>query len=340
MTKQNLCQILGLVLLIGLAACKGHSPAEAGNDNPVFQSDPQLKKITDVLIQSPNDAALYVKRGALLHARRMDSLALKDYVRATTLDSSKSEYFSAVADLMFEHKDITGAIAWIQKSIKVNPQDHKSHVKIGKLFLYLKDFPNSIKELDVALRQDVHDPEAYFLKGLNYKYMKDTNRAMSNFYTALNQQPDYKDALVQLGLIYSVKKDSLALRFLDNAYAADSTDVFPLYARGVFFQNNHELERAKQEFRRCVLRNSHFVDAYFNTGYILLRQDSLQKALRQYDIATKIDYANPTAFYNRGFCYEALDSMPQAVADYKRALAMDTSYKSPKEALVRLKVKI
>jgi len=328
--------VISLLVVFG---CKNHTGNNGGgNTDPFFQSDPELKKITNQIISTPGDAALYYSRGGMLHRMQMDSLAMQDYKMAASLDSTKAEYFSAIGDLLFEHKDISGSVQWIQKAIALNPQDRKARLKIAKLFLYIHQYPNAIKEIDIALRKDVYDPEGYYLKGMVYKYMKDTARAISNFQTAIQVSPEYRDAIIQLGLIYSDRKDSIALRYFDNAYKIDSNDVFPIFAKGVFYQNNHNYEQAKEEYRKCIIRNNHYVDAYFNMGYILMQQDSVQKSYRQYDIATKIDYTNPTAYYNRGVCDEIMDSIKQAVEDYRKALALDTGYNSPKVALKRLKV--
>jgi Tfp pilus assembly protein PilF len=71
-------------------------------------------------------------------------------------------------------------------------------------------------------------------------------------------------------------------------------------------------------------------------GYILLQEDSTQKAWRQYDLAIKTDPSNPYAYYNRGLCSEIMDSLANAVADYRTAQKLDTSYANPREALKRL----
>ena len=329
--------LFGIILLAGCNNNNGKAPA--GDIDPVFQSDPNLKNITEEIKQSPKDATLYFKRGSMLHKRQLDSLAIKDYKTASSLDTNRAEYYSAVGDLLFENKDITGSVEWIQKAIARNPTDRKAHLKIAKLFLYLKDYPKAFAEINIVLRQDVYNPEAYFLKGMIYKDAKDTAKAISNFQTAVQVSPDYKDAIVQLGLLYSAKKDPIALKYLENAYKMDTTDVFPMFAIGVYYQDNKDNARAKEQYKKCILRDRHFADAYFNMGYILMQEDSVEKSYRQYDIVTKIDPRNPTAYFNRGLCSEMLDSMKKAVADYKMALSLDPTYNSPKEALKRLKVK-
>lgn len=323
--------ILGILLFVSCTDNKKNA-----EQNPFFNSDPALKEVTASIAKSPNDAALYFSRGKMLHKLRQDSLAISDFKMASSLDTNNAVYYSAVGDILFENKDLDGSVEWLQKAINKNPTDPKAHLKIAKLFLYMKAHPKAFEQINIVLRKDVYNPEAYFLKGMIYKDMNDTGRAISSFQTVLQIAPDYKEAVVQLGLLYSAKNDSLAMKYLDNAYKMDSSDVFPIYARGVYYQNHKDFDKAKSEFRKCIVKNTHFVDAYFNMGYILMQQDSIQKSFSFYDLAVKLQPDNPTGYYDRGVCYEMLNKVPEAVNDYKTAAKLDTGYASPKAALKRL----
>ncbi len=326
--------LLSFCLLLLFAACK-HTQGPT-DDSPVYRSDPRLKDVTDKIKSSPNDASLYFTRGKMLAKLNEDTLALRDFKRASALDSSNSTYYSAIGDLLFENKDIAGSVEWLQKAIKINPKDPKAHLKIAKMFLFTQDYPKAFEQINVVLRQDIYNPEAYFLKAMVYKDMKDTTKAITNFQTAVQVDPNFKEAVLQLGLIYSARNDPMAIKYLDNAYRMDSSDVYPVFARGVYYQNNNDLITAKQLYRRCIILNTHFVDAYFNLGYLLMQQDSVEKAFRMYDLVTKMQPDNPTAYYDRGVCNEMMKKITEAAADYKRAITLDTSYQSPRIALKRI----
>ena len=323
--------IFGLLLFI---SCKNKNASD--KYNPVFDSDPHLKAVTEAIKSNPNDASLYFSRGKMLVKLKQDTLALNDYKKAAELDSNRAEYFSAVGDLLFENKDINGSAIWLQKAISKDPKEPKAHLKIAKLFLYIQEYKKALEQINLVQRQNIYDPETYFLEGMIYKEMKDTARAISSFQTALEQTPDYQPAVVQLGLLYSARKDPLAIKYLDKAYNIDSTDVFPIFARGVFYQDNKDYENAKLQYKKCIIKNTHYIDAYFNLASIYMEEDSVEKAFRQYDIVTKLQPDNPTAYFNRGICNEIQKRLKEAVVDYRRALLLDTGYKSPKAALKRL----
>ena len=303
--------------------------------HPAFQ-DSVVNSLTVKIGKDPNNAGLYFQRGQALRRLAFDSMALVDYKRAATLDSSRAEYFSAVGDLLFDHKDVSGSVPWIERAVQLNPGDPQARMKIAKLFVFIKEYPKAFSEINTVLRQNAMNPEGYFLKGIIYKDLKDTAKAISSFQTTLQVDPDYKDAMIQLGTIYASRKDPLALKYYDNAFRIDTADVFPLYARGMFYQEQERFEEAKEEYRRAIVHDRDYDNAYFGMGYILMQQDSLDKAYRQFDLVTQLNPTDAKAYYNRGLCSELMGRTEQAREDYKQALVFEPEYPEAKEGLRRL----
>jgi tetratricopeptide (TPR) repeat protein len=331
--QRNFLIVTLLLLSVG---CKQKTTHGNFNLNLQAYQDPAVREVTEKLAINPDNSDLYFRRGLLLHRIGADTLAIKDFKEAIHCDSSKAEYYSAIGDLMFEHKDISGSFPFLKKAIDLNPKDPTAHLKVAKLLLFLKDYKQAFYEINIVLRQNSMVPEGYFLKGMIYKDMKDTTRALSSFLTTVQVDPNYKDALQQLGLIYGARNDSTALKYFENAFRADTTDVFPLYSIGKFFQDHNQFERAKKEYTNCVLHDPNFSDAYFNIGWILMHQDSLEKAWRHFDIVTRIEPTAADAYYNRGLCSEMMNRNKEALEDYNQALVFDKNYKEAQNAVKRL----
>lgn len=326
--------LLGLLWVLG--SCGNSASNHPDLSNTAYTSSPAVKRLTEQIADDTTAANLYYQRGNLLLKEEKDSLALKDFLRAIALDSAKAEYHSAIGDLLFENRDISGSARYLKKAIELNPKDPRAHLKLAKMMLFTKDYKTAINEVNTVLRQDVYNPEAYFLKGMVYKDAHDTDDAISAFQTAVQVSPDYRDAYLQLGIMAAARNDSSALRYWENAYRIDSSDVFPLYARGKFFQDRELFERAKEEYRRAIRRNKQYGEAYFALGYIFLQQDSLPLARQHFDLAAKAEPQNADAWYNRGLAAEIMGDEKSAEADYRQALALDPAYANAKAGLKRV----
>lgn len=238
--------------------------------------------------------------------------------------------------MLFEAHDISGSVDWLRKALALNPRDPKARLKMAKMLLFLKDYKAAFTEVNTVLRADAYEPEAYFLKGMLYKDLKDTARAVSSFQTALQVQPEYKDAHLQLGMVARAKGDSTALQYFRNAYLADTNDLLPIYARGQFLQEQKAFDRAKDEYRFALAHAPAYADAAFALGFILLQQDSVEKALPLFDVAAKADPGNADARFNRGLCQEILGQKAAAAASYRDALQVRPNFAAATAALRRV----
>lgn len=333
--------IFSILFLHLLAACTDSSTkmsSTAQAEGGVF-AHPSVASITQKIEQAPKNAALFFQRAKALRALEEDSLALNDFKQAIVLDSTKAAYFSAIGELLFEHKDVDGSVQWFKRAIQLDPKDPVAHLKFAKMLMFIADNQQAFSEINTVLRQDPYNSEAYFLKGLVYKNMNDTAKAISSFQTSVQVDPGYQPSILQLALIYAAKNDSLALRYFDNAFAADTTQLVALYGKALFYQDHNQPEKAKAVYKKCILHNPQYADAFFNTGWILMHQDSLEKAAKQFDFVTKIEPTNAEAYYNRGLCYELLKRNAEAINNYKQAIEFDPEYQEPKDGLKRLKAK-
>lgn len=326
---------LWIALTIALIGCRNNS--SLSGDNTLQY--PELKEINAAIEKAPTNASLYFKRGKILHQLTQDSLALKDFLHAVSIDSSQAAYHSAIGELLFNHKDITGSVKWIEQAVKLNPTDEIAHLKLAHVFLYTEEYPKAFTEINTVLRTNVYNPEAYFLKGMCYKGLKDTGKAISSFQTAVEVNPKYADAFLQLALLHEAKKNPLALSYFENAYKADTSNLEPLYGKAMYWQNQGNFTEAKKIFNRIVGINRQYPKSYYNTGWMLLQEDSTEKAIRMFTMAldVKPDYAD--AFFNRGLCYEIRQDIEKAIFDYNQALNLQPDNNAYQQALQRAQQK-
>jgi len=297
----------------------------------------EIRQVSNQIEKTPTDAKLFFLRADLYRQIDEDSLAFLDLLKTVSLDSSQSNYFSAIGDFLFDKKDIAASVKWFKKAIDINPSDEISHLKMANLFLYTKDYPKAFAEINAVLRQNVYNAEAYFIKGLCYKDMGETDRAISSFQTAVQTEPAYYDGFIQLGILYAKKKDPLALQYFDNAIQLDSFNYEGHYAKGMFYQNQKKYEEAKKVFKNAIRIDKNYAEAHYNIGWMLLQQDSNAKAIREFDRVLSLDPDNARAYFNRGLNQEILGKFKEAKEDYEQALIFDPEFDLPTTALERVK---
>jgi tetratricopeptide (TPR) repeat protein len=285
-----------------------------------------IVKLSEAISKNQTDPELRYQRALAFHAAKQDSLAINDLKAAIKLDSTNVRYYSAAGDILFEAKNITESTLYIEKALKLNPNDVPSRLKLAKLFLFIKEYPKAFENINSVLRTDVYNHEAYFLKGMCYKDMRDTTLAIGSFQTAAQIKANDQESLLQLAMLHhrrDVKKASL---YYENAYSQDTLNLEPINKMGVMYQELKDYRMAKKVWKRCIAANPNFASAYYNIGCVLMDEDSLAAAMRQFDLATKMDPSYTESYYNRGLCKEQLGDKAGAKADYETALRIDPNF--------------
>ena len=207
---------------------------------------------------------------------------------------------------------------------------------MAQICIYLGKYEEAVNFSNNIIRQDIHNAEAYFLKAYAFKSMNDTLKAISTFQTCLDQDPDMYKAHMQLGLLYSDQRNMLAVSYFDNAKKLKPDVLNPVYAKAMFYQNSNQHREAKLTYQEIINSNSQFEKAYYNLGYIYLKEDSLEKARRMFSLAIGISPYYTDAFYNRGLCHEKDNNLKEAIKDYKQSLNFDPDHELAQAAMERL----
>ncbi len=312
--------LTNFVMACNLGSTKSNSPAN---------------EFTTQIEKNPKDASLYFKRGSFFEKEKKDSLAINDYLKAIELDTTKSNYYSAAANLLFNKKDAR-CIPFIQKALAINPNDVNSHLKVATIQFYNKKYTEAFTSINTVLRTDVYNYDAYFIKGMCYKELGDTATAISSFETAVRMKPENPEPYMQLAAISLAKNTKQAILYYENAFKADTNNVEPLNGIGIAYVNNKDIPAAKKAFTHCISTNPGFAKAYYNMGCMLMDEDSIDKAIRQFDMAIKNDLKYVEDYYNRGACFEKQNKSKEAIENYSQALAFNPDYELAKNGKKRV----
>jgi tetratricopeptide (TPR) repeat protein len=315
---------------------KKNTAAENKTDSTKV-SDP-ISILTEKIKADTNNASLYYERSKWnLNMKHLGSAEF-DIKKALSIDSSKAAYYMQYADVSFANMNVEQTEELIKKAITMQPENIDAYLKLSEFYLYIKKYEESLKYADEALKIDKHKAKAYFIKGFVFKETKDTASAVSSFQTAVEQEPNYYDAYLLLGNLYAPRHRPLAVEYYNRALTLEPHSTEAYYARGLYFQNSGELDKAVADYKQILAFDPDYPQAYYNLGFIEANyKNNYRKAVEYFTqaIAKKKYYVE--ALYNRGYCYEELGDKKNAVADYGAALSIVPTYKLAEEALKKLK---
>ncbi len=332
----------GLLVAFTMFSCGNKEQSQQATEQPQeteqsqYSQIPLIRELEDKIAQSPDSAELYYQRGSAYFELGNISKAQTDAARAISMDSLQAKYYSLLAKIYFEKEEFTRAVQVLEKAHQLLPDDIDLMLHAARYYYVIGEGQRSITLLDSVLMKNVFNPQAYFYKGMIFKEIGDTAKAISNFQTAAEQDPKVYEAYMQLGLMFSAKKDRIAVDYFNNALKVDSNSQEAQYGIGMFYQNIEDYSKAKEAYRRMIIRFPQSKLAYYNMGYIYFQEDSMDKAERSFEHALEVAPDYTEAYYMRGLCAERKKDSKSAEYYYRQALNLNPGYKLALDGIQRL----
>jgi tetratricopeptide (TPR) repeat protein len=116
-----------------------------------------------------------------------------------------------------------------------------------------------------------------------------------------------------------------ALPGQSNSGAGFNDTSTALYNEGLRRYYDSDLAGALEKFREAIARDSSFVDAYFNSGFIKLNQADFEEAIADFDIVLSLQ-PNDKAWFYKGRALMGLGKLPEAVTQYTLAIGQNPQF--------------
>lgn len=302
----------------------------------VGSANPTIAELTALLEKSPDNDSLLFRRSEAFYEEGSYDPALEDIMRAIEIDSMRAPYFHLWADIFLDYYKSAAALKVMEAAAIRFPERIPTLLKLSEFQLILKQRSEALSTIDKIFRLDPQNAEGWFMTGQICKDMGETDRAIASYKKAIAIDPDNRDSYLSLGQLFTAKRDKLALQYFGNALRIDSSSLETRHAMATYFEKTGDLNRAKTIYREIINLDGSYAEAYFNTGLLLLDQDSVEKARDHFDLTLKTDPLFIKAFYFRGVAEEKLGQKKEALADYDQALRMAPGYKEADVAFRRL----
>ena len=239
-----------------------------------------------------------------------------------------------------------------EQSLLINPNHVGTYLHLAELLVGpLKDADRAVRLLTEARRRFLGAPEIVYYLAIAQSEAKQTQQAVATFEEALHEAQldegndmvnarfyfNYGATAEQAGL-YEKAADLLRKSIaLDPANSAEACN----YLGYMWADHNMNLDEAETMIKRALEiepNNASYLDSL---GWVEFRKGKFDQALSNLLRAAKTaDHDDPVVFEHIGDTYLKLNSVPEALESWQKALALDPKNKNLANKIERTKASI
>jgi len=222
--------------------------------------------------------------------------------------------------------------------VENNPKSFVAHLAVGSSYLGRGDAARAESLFNRVLEINPNSAEAHVNLGHIFRVQGDTTRALKHFRRALRIDPKSYKAYNQIGAVYLQQNRlepaeanfRLAHR-LNGAYVPAINNLASLYSRASRFTE------AERLIARAIKLDRSDVGLYIAMGAIKIRKRQLHKALEFFNKAVDMEPTAPFAHYWRGMALKSLSRSQEAMAAFRTALQIDSSFAPALEQIKQMR---
>lgn len=239
-----------------------------------------IKDYDTFLEIAPNreKTSIYLNRARLYSKMKIYSKAHIDYDNYLKVNDKDVDIILEKATIFEKTNDAINAIQTVQRALKIQPDNPKIKLNLGRYYYMRAEFDNAIQWLDEAINSPDNRDEiilnAYTIKGSVYYFKKDYEQAMENFDIAKQINPRYQPLLINLALLHRAKAEyQNELEAINALIELNKRSDENLVARGICYMSLKKYDEAKNDFYKALEINQ-------NNKNARMKLSELQKYLK------------------------------------------------------------
>lgn len=247
-----------------------------------------------------------------------DELAIADYLKAFSLDSSKISPLYLVADLQFK-SDKELAKQTYNTILSLNDGEHKAISQLGIISFLDEEYNNAEQLFTKSL---VINKNAYTLndRGSCYRKLEQFDAAIQDYLAAIALNSELAFIYNNLASVYLKQgNDEKALSYYDLAISKDVNYVLAYNNKASLLLKNDEFDKARLAIVKALAVDSEYAPAYNNRGVINHQFKKYKEAIADFDKAILLDNNYAKAYLNRGISKQMTRDEDGACSDWNKA---------------------
>ena len=212
---------------------------------------------------------------------------------------------------------------YLARALQLSPHSVEALVGVGVIKLRQKLVPQAVTAFQQALRVVPGSALARVNLGLAQGLAGEYTDAALQFKKAAQHDPKDAHAPAQAGWL-QLRQENLTAGMNELAIAAKIDEHLPEVQSnyGICYISLGKPELAVPCFKRALDLNPEFHAVHYPWGYALAQQKLQDSALREWELATKYEAANPDAYANRGVIFYQQGKIDSAIAEFRHVIVL------------------
>jgi cytochrome c-type biogenesis protein CcmH/NrfG len=284
--------------------------------------DEALRSTDSVLQSRPNDARLWMLRGAALHGLHRDGESLAAYRKAVQLQPKNLGALQAVAQLEYSGKD-PAASKTLTRILDVQPDNEIAQAMSGVVAFEAKDCAGAVRHFEKALRQI--EQQKASLEEYGYCLMQQNRAADAVPVLEKILAADPADSRAKLNLVLALSAagrpaEGIPLLQALSDQPDPDPDVFGLL--GELYRANNQVPEAIAAYRRGIDRYPKEERLYIGLAALCSYYNSGELGLEIVQLGLKNLSDSSRLYAMRGVLNAQLGKNEESFADFRRAAAL------------------
>lgn len=281
---------------------------------------------------SPNNFEIVVELADAYIAQNRYAEAREKYLRADQLKGSDPGVIENLATLSFNLRKWDDAIAYAQKSQRLQPNKPVSFV-IGKSHYEQENYGEAVKHLQIAAREEPARAEIPYIIGRSYLDMSNYRQAAGFFEKAISLDSSKVNWIYEAGLVFDAIPDhKKSLTYIELAGAKGfkrSNDY--LENLGNAYVNAKQYDKGIEVLKEVLKKKPSDQELIYQVAQTYYKAEKYQEAIETWDMALELDKTNAKALYMIGLSFQKKGEKQKGQQLCDKAIEMDPTLSSLKQ---------
>ena len=325
------------VLLITISCSSGNEKDSIPSNEINTSYEPQLNFLNKAIEDDPENGDLYFKRARVYNKMFLFKLAVADIDLAIKFEPDKSEYYSLLAEILFNNNDVFGAIKAAERAEGLGSTDSNLKVLMARLYWAIKDTVRVDQYLKKANSLVPFHSDLALLEGLIRADKHDTSGALILFRNAVRRDKSNIKPYRELVKVYdALRKEDTLMYFLIKGREIKPNDAVLFFYEGKFLQRKDLSSSAKLAYQSALKYDSAYYQTYYQLGYMDYRNADFTNAYKNFNAYIKYNNEDVNIYKKLIEISQRQGNDAATIPYYERLTVLDSNNVGVKYILERL----